>query len=53
MEVDDHTSRGYVQDYVEAMEVLRDFVSWLLANDYWKLIPLTCDQIERLRQFCR
>ena len=50
----DHPS-GFVQDYVKAMEVFRDFVSWrlALADDCWKLVPLTDVQVDRLKGFYR
>ena len=43
--------KGYVQDYVEAVKLLRDFAGWLLENDYWRNVPLTSDQAAALKQF--
>ncbi|MDP9024389.1 MAG: hypothetical protein M3N13_03300 [Candidatus Eremiobacteraeota bacterium] len=38
-----------MQDYVEAVETLRDFTGWLLDDDDWKHVPLTPAQALALR----
>jgi hypothetical protein len=41
----------YVQDYVEAMEVLRDFIPLLTEDRWYRLVPLSDEQFEALHRF--
>jgi hypothetical protein len=46
----DHPEK-YVQDYVEAINVLHDYTYWLLDDAYYRHVPFTDEQAEEVRRF--
>ena len=46
----DHPKK-YVQDYIEAINVLHEFTYWLLDDAYYRHVPLTDEQAEEMRRF--